>query len=530
MTQDSLSQPRERDEEWSWITEAQINAAEEMRKLSVMQLADHSVLAHLITAIDDIRRNLPLLPVVQQAPLLPSTSARRTSPSTNPSEAGSSAFIRQEKEGPAAKRLRTVAPARDEAEDVHFYDVVDYNSIQASPLPDAQVPELVGEGPDITSVPSSISSSTSDANTMLPHSTLEEAEVTGAEPSSILDPTFPSSANDHSLSPQIAVVRTATPSTNTSNPFNMTRDDNVIYPDLDTTAAPTTIMLAATGHGRYNSDQRALTSVVERLGNEVQSQRRINREQNEETRLMITQARINALEEMRKLSAIQDVDHDILASLLTAVSDIRRDLVALQTELPPPCPSVPPPRPSVPLPRPPVLTPPPSVPTPGPSRAPSPSFLARARLTAAAVDLHNAQRRLDEELDEESDDVCFNDVYFYDVATTGTPREIARATMQMIPHLSEDSFLSAVRVRGQPRTVSIRFRTRPLALTFIDAIEYQPPASLDGLHACWAPSRALPRAIIRGADSSARSDPWSAPGSRVAMIRGEDYSGRAASQ
>lgn len=77
--------------------------------------------------------------------------------------------------------------------------------------------------------------------------------------------------------------------------------------------------------------------------------------------------------------------------------------------------------------------------------------------------------------------------------------------MQANPNLTAGSFLNAIRVRGRAATISIRFRTRSLALPFIDAIENCPPPNFDGLYACWAPAAADPISVIRGKGYIARS-------------------------
>ncbi|KAF7340374.1 hypothetical protein MVEN_01956900 [Mycena venus] len=60
-----------------------------------------------------------------------------------------------------------------------------------------------------------------------------------------------------------------------------------------------------------------------------------------------------------------------------------------------------------------------------------------------------------------------HDVLFYEVATTGEPRDIARAACMATPNLTAGSFLNAIRVRGRAVTISIRFCSRsPSSMRF----------------------------------------------------------------
>ncbi|KAJ7899345.1 hypothetical protein B0H13DRAFT_798177 [Mycena leptocephala] len=97
------------------------------------------------------------------------------------------------------------------------------------------------------------------------------------------------------------------------------------------------------------------------------------------------------------------------------------------------------------------------------------------------------------------------DVHFYDVVTTGEARDIARAALTAIPYLSPNCFSNAIRVRNKPGTISIRFRVHANALSFIHAIEQDPPKGLEGMHACWAPAVADPISVIRGDGFAGRS-------------------------
>ncbi|KAJ7106406.1 hypothetical protein C8R43DRAFT_1045801 [Mycena crocata] len=100
------------------------------------------------------------------------------------------------------------------------------------------------------------------------------------------------------------------------------------------------------------------------------------------------------------------------------------------------------------------------------------------------------------------------DVYFYDVAPTGEPRDIARAALSQIPHLTPNAISNAIRVRD--RTISLRFRNHALGLSFIHAIEQEPPVGLEGMHACWASSNSTVTNTV--------SDP-------IALIRGDGFTG-----
>ncbi|KAJ7169565.1 hypothetical protein C8R46DRAFT_201493 [Mycena filopes] len=382
------------------------------------------------------------------------------------------------------------------------------------------------EGPDESmTAPSSLTSSASSADTVISHFTPGETGAAGAEPASTVDPAAlaaavaapPPSSNRRSLSRQTsATFHTAAASANiggrgkapaTSNAPKAAAPGpsgvNHAYLALGLSPTPTGSEPAAAHRGRHNDNEAGIVNTVYGLSNDMQSQHRINREQNEETRLMITEARINASEEMRKLSIIQHADHNVLATLLNAVNAMRRDLAALRTERPllAPLPAL---TDSTPLP-PPLSAPRPS----GATMGPPPSDAGPSGLRHDAPPPYDdapaakRQRTVSTVTAPPQDEPY--DVHFYDVATTGEPRDIARAAMQAIPHLNAGSFLNAIRVRGKPGTISIRFRTRPFALTFIDAIENCPPANLDGLHACWAPTLLDPIAVIRGEGYSGRS-------------------------
>ncbi|KAJ7034595.1 hypothetical protein C8F04DRAFT_1101514 [Mycena alexandri] len=406
----------------------------------------------------------------------------------------------------------------------------DFDPAQPALAPNALVPELAGpgladfcplpalEGPDVASAPSSITSSASSADTII--SQFTPGESAGA--SSTIDPAAlaaaagpPTSSNNRSLSRQTsATFRTAAVSANagsrgktsSAGPAStapvaappITNAGTAAYFHLGMSPTPSSTEAAAAHRGRHNDNELALANAVHGLGDDARSERRINREQNEETRLMITEARINAAEEMRKLSVIQLADHNVLARLLNAVNAVQRDVSALRTIGAPTLAPLPMLVDPIPLP------PPSSAPFLGATMGPPASEASSSRTRTNAPTSYDDAPPAKRQRTGGAHDEPF-DVYFYDVAQTGEPRDMARAAMSAIDGLNSGSVLNAIRVRGKAATISIRFRTRPFALTFIDAIENCPPANFEGLHACWAPAMADPIALIRGEGFSGRS-------------------------
>ncbi|KAJ7168124.1 hypothetical protein C8R43DRAFT_137772 [Mycena crocata] len=256
---------------------------------------------------------------------------------------------------------------------------------------------------------------------------------------------------------------------------------------------------AAAARIRHNENELAIAQTILRLEQAQLSATRIARESHEEFTLLLSEARINAAEEARRLREAQARDHAMVIRLVTSLNGLTRDVASARVP-PPSSPAASAPAPSS------FAPPPSSFPhSAGGTMGPPASEASSSRLVRddrphSEEDSVPAKRQRTSAAHEEP-----YDVWFYDVSTSGEPRDIARAAMQAIPHLTAGSFMNAIRVRNRPATISIRFRTRPFALTFIDAIECCPPPNFDGLHACWAPAAADPIAIIRGEGFAGRS-------------------------
>ncbi|KAJ6591349.1 hypothetical protein B0H10DRAFT_2233387 [Mycena sp. CBHHK59/15] len=266
------------------------------------------------------------------------------------------------------------------------------------------------------------------------------------------------------------------------------------YFHLGMTPAPSGMEPASAARTRHNENEIAIVNTIHCLEQMQQSQDRVARERYEEHTLMINGARISAVDDNRRLRETLHSDHAALSQLVGAVNDLRRGVADLRsanfTAGVAPLPAL--------VDAAPVQVQRASAATMGPPASEATSSRIRNDPPLGDEDAPSAKRPRMQEGDH-------YDVWFYDVATTGEPRDIARAAMQAILHLTGGSFLNAIRVRGRPGTISIRFRTRPFALTFIDAIQNCPPPNFDGLHACWAPAATDPISIIRGDNYVARS-------------------------
>ncbi|KAF7359945.1 hypothetical protein MVEN_00721200 [Mycena venus] len=259
------------------------------------------------------------------------------------------------------------------------------------------------------------------------------------------------------------------------------------------TPAPSGTETAGAARTRHNDNEVAIVNTIWRLEQVQQSQERIARERHEEPTLMLNGARITAAEDSRRLREVQHGDHAVLSQLVGAVNDLRRDVAGLR-----PTNS--------------AVAPLTGLVTPGPTLSSvqhSGATLGPPASEATSSRVRHDPPPADEETSpakcQRTQDGEHHDVLFYEVATTGEPRDIARAACMAIPNLTAGSFLNAIRVHGRAATISIRFRSRPLALTFIDVIQNCPPPNFDWLHACWAPAAADPIAIIRGEGCIARS-------------------------
>jgi hypothetical protein len=77
------------------------------------------------------------------------------------------------------------------------------------------------------------------------------------------------------------------------------------------------------------------------------------------------------------------------------------------------------------------------------------------------------------------------DVLFGDVALTGDPRDIAKAAVRRVRFANVGSVVNAIRIRERPATISIRFRDRVSAETFINTIQRNEAPGLEGMRASW---------------------------------------------
>jgi hypothetical protein len=268
------------------------------------------------------------------------------------------------------------------------------------------------------------------------------------------------------------------------------------YFHLGMTPAPSVSETAGAAHTRHNDNEVAIVNTIRRLEHIQQSQDHIARERHEELTLMLNGARLTAAEDSRKLREVQHGDHAALSELVGAVNNLRRDVAGFRPGNS--AASAVAPLPALVNPGPASSSPQRSGATFGPPASEATSSRVRHDPPPADDETSPAKRQRTQEGEH-------HDVLFYEVATTGEPRDIARAACMAIPNLTAGSFLNAIRGRGRAATISIRFRTRPLALTFIDAIQNCPPPNFDGLHACWTPAAADPIAIIRGEGYIARS-------------------------
>ncbi|KAJ6630568.1 hypothetical protein B0H10DRAFT_2207650 [Mycena sp. CBHHK59/15] len=377
------------------------------------------------------------------------------------------------------------------------------------------LPALVAADEAASAAPSVISSSTSSVETVLSHFDPSEtgagrdAPAPGVDPAALAASTdpgggpstsgsmpVPPSSSTHSLSHQTsasfraaaAVANTpargrlaAQPAASAPAPRASSPSTADAYFHLGMTPAPSGMEPAGAARTRHNENEIAIVNTIRRLEQMQQSQDRVARERHEEHTLMINGARISAVDDNRRLRETLHSDHAALSQLVGAVNDLRRGVAtcALLISLP-------------------VSSAACLCRDNGSSCSEATSSRIRNDPPLGDEDAPSAKRLRMQEGDH-------YDVWFYDVATTGEPRDIARAAMQAILHLTGGSFLNAIHVRGRPGTISIRFRTRPFALTFIDAIQNCPPPNFDGLHACWAPAATDPISIIRGDNYVARS-------------------------
>ncbi|KAJ7774586.1 hypothetical protein DFH07DRAFT_952295 [Mycena maculata] len=399
----------------------------------------------------------------------------------------------------------------------------------ASPSPFLPLPAL--DGADDNLAPSTTTSSASSVETVFSAFDPMESGAGGPGPAPGIDPIalvlgggptssmssipIPTSSNNRSLVRQTSTsFRAAAASANSA--AASANLNGRVAPAAQSTAAsalangyfqygmnptPSGIETAAAARTRYNDNQDTVVNIFQRFDQEAQSQARITRERHEEVNLMINQAQITASEETRKLWDVQVADYSALSQLVNAVNGLRRDVTVLRS------------RPTTranpvlgPLP---VLV---DATTPSAPSSRSTGVMGPPPSEASSLGTHhecplfddNAPPAKRQHTNAPQDRDPF-DVWFYDVATSGEPRDIARAAMQAIPHLTGGSFLNAIRVRSKSATISIHFHSLPFALTFIDAIENCPPPNFEGLHVCWAPASADPISIIRGEGYIGRS-------------------------
>ncbi|KAJ7167373.1 hypothetical protein C8R43DRAFT_172987 [Mycena crocata] len=389
-------------------------------------------------------------------------------------------------------------------------------SISVSAASDSFPPQPALVSAEDSSVPSSTSNSTSSVETVLSRFEPAESGAPGA-PGPTIDPAaleaatsgpvpVPPSSNKRSLSRQTSIsfrsaaatanapaaknkapAGSASASTADTSPSLATVATAHNYARFHMAPAPGTTETAPAFRIRCNANDDAIVGNFTRLHDDQLSESRISRERDEQSTLLLHQTRISAEKEAQKLREqiqmlydVQKGDHKLLSDVVGAVNGLRGSVAGLRRDAP-----------SALAPHPALTQPPPSS-----SMGPPPSEAGPSRVVndRPPEDAPTAKRQRTS-APQDGDPY---DVWFYDVSTTAEPREIARAAMQAIPHLTGGSFLNAIRAPRNPATISIRFRTRPYALTFIDAIENCPPAGFDGLHACWAPAAANPIAIIRG--------------------------------